>query len=179
MRKYKIQEVIHHNQIVLVQITKEERGNKGAALTTYLSLAGRYSVLMPNNANGGGVSRKISNVADRRKLKKIVESLPVPEGMSVIIRTAGRERTKTEIKRDYEYLIKTWMQIRDKTLESKAPTLIHEEGNLIKRALRDIYTKEVSEILVDGENAYNMARDFFKILSPHSLKKIKLYNWKK
>ena len=133
LKKYKIQEVIHHNQIVLVQVTKEERGNKGAALTTYLSLAGRYSVLMPNNTNGGGVSRKITNAQDRRRLKKIVEGLPVPDGMAVIIRTAGKDRTKAEIKRDYNYLIKTWGQVRDKTLESKAPTLIYEEGNIIKR----------------------------------------------
>lgn len=175
LRKYKIQEVIHHNQIVLVQITKEERGNKGAALTTYLSLAGRYSVLMPNNANGGGVSRKIANAADRRKLKTIVESLPVPEGMSVIIRTAGRERTKTEIKRDYDYLIKTWMQIRDKTLESKAPSLIHEEGNLIKRTLRDAFSDEITEVLIEGEAAYKSTRAFVRLLMPRQVKKIKQY----
>lgn len=175
LKKYKIQEVIHHNQIVLVQVTKEERGNKGAALTTYLSLAGRYSVLMPNNSNGGGVSRKISNVADRRKLKKIVESLPIPDGMSVIIRTAGKERTKAEIKRDYDYLIKTWSSIRDKTLESMAPALIHEEGNLIKRTLRDVFSDEIEEILIEGEGAYKTTKNFVKLLMPRQSKKIKQY----
>ena len=133
IKKYKIQEVIHRGQVLLVQVIKEERGNKGAALTTYLSLAGRYCVLMPNNARGGGVSRKITNAADRKRLKGIVSKLPLPTGMSVIVRTAGKERTSLEIKRDYDYLIKTWVQIRDTTMESSAPALIHEEGNLIKQ----------------------------------------------
>ena len=175
LKKYKIQEVIHHNQIVLVQVTKEERGNKGAALTTYLSLAGRYSVLMPNNANGGGVSRKITNAQDRRRLKKIVEGLPIPDGMAVIVRTAGKERTKAEIKRDYDYLIKTWTQIRDKTLESKAPALIYEEGNIIKRTLRDVFTDEIEEVWVEGEPAYKTTKDFVKLLMPKQAKKIKQY----
>ncbi len=175
LKKYKIQEVIHHNQIVLVQVTKEERGNKGAALTTYLSLAGRYSVLMPNNTNGGGVSRKITNAQDRRRLKKIVEGLPVPDGMAVIIRTAGKDRTKAEIKRDYNYLIKTWGQVRDKTLESKAPTLIYEEGNIIKRTLRDVFTDEIEEVWIEGEAAFKTTKDFVKMLMPKQVKKIKLY----
>lgn len=175
IRHYKIQEVIHRGQVLLVQVIKEERGNKGAALTTYLSLAGRYCVLMPNNARGGGVSRKITNAADRKRLKSIVAKLPLPTGMSVIVRTAGKERTSLEIKRDYEYLIKTWMQIRDTTMESSAPALIHEEGNLIKRALRDMYSRDISEVLIEGEAEYRMAKDFMKILTPSHAKKIKLY----
>ena len=175
IKKYKIQEVIHRGQVLLVQVIKEERGNKGAALTTYLSLAGRYCVLMPNNARGGGVSRKITNAADRKRLKGIVSKLPLPAGMSVIVRTAGKERTSLEIKRDYDYLIKTWVQIRDKTMESSAPELIHEEGNLIKRALRDMYTRDIEEVLIEGEAEYKMARDFMKILTPSHAKKIKLY----
>ena len=175
VKKYKIQEVIHRGQVLLVQVIKEERGNKGAALTTYLSLAGRYCVLMPNNARGGGVSRKITNAADRKRLKSVIAKLPLPTGMSVIVRTAGKERTSLEIKRDYEYLIKTWMQIRDTTMESSAPALIHEEGNLIKRALRDIYTRDISEVLIEGEPEYRMAKDFMKILTPSHAKKIKLY----
>ena len=175
LKKYKIQEVIHHNQIVLVQVTKEERGNKGAALTTYLSLAGRYSVLMPNNTNGGGVSRKITNAQDRKRLKKIVEKLPIPDGMSVIVRTAGKERTKAEIKKDYDYLIKTWTQIRDKTLESKAPALIYEEGDIIKRTLRDVFTDEIEEVWVEGEEAYKTTKDFVKKLMPKQSKKVKQY----
>ena len=175
IKKYKIQEVIHRGQVLLVQVIKEERGNKGAALTTYLSLAGRYCVLMPNNARGGGVSRKITNAADRKRLKGIVSKLPLPTGMSVIVRTAGKERTSLEIKRDYDYLIKTWVQIRDKTMESSAPELIHEEGNLIKRALRDMYTRDIEEVLIEGEAEYKMARDFMKILTPSHAKKIKLY----
>ena len=134
-KRYKIQEVIRQGQVMLVQVVKEERGNKGAALTTYLSLAGRYSVLMPNNGKGGGVSRKITNIKDRKSLRTIVDKLPIPQGMSVIIRTAGQGKTKTEIKRDYDYLIKTWMKIRENTLESLAPKLIHEEGDIIKRSL--------------------------------------------
>lgn len=175
IKHYKIQEVIHRGQVLLVQVIKEERGNKGAALTTYLSLAGRYCVLMPNNARGGGVSRKITNAADRKRLKSIVAKLPLPTGMSVIVRTAGKERTSLEIKRDYEYLIKTWVQIRDKTMESSAPALIHEEGNLIKRALRDMYTRDISEVLIEGEAEYRMAKEFMKILTPSHAKKIKLY----
>ncbi|MBO4642979.1 MAG: ribonuclease E/G [Alphaproteobacteria bacterium] len=175
IKHYKIQEVIHRGQVLLVQVIKEERGNKGAALTTYLSLAGRYCVLMPNNARGGGVSRKITNAADRKRLKSVVSKLPLPTGMSVIVRTAGKERTSLEIKRDYEYLIKTWVQIRDKTMESSAPTLIHEEGNLIKRALRDMYTRDISEVLIEGDTEYRMAKDFMKILTPSHAKKIKQY----
>ena len=175
LRKYKIQEVIRRNQILLVQVVKEERGNKGAALTTYLSLAGRYCVLMPNNARGGGVSRKISNIADRHKLKAIVNSLPVPDGMSVILRTAGRERTKVEIRRDYEYLIKTWVRIRDMTMASVAPCLIHEEGNLIRRSIRDIYTPDISEILIEGENEFKAAKDFVKMIIPAHARKVKCY----
>lgn len=175
IKKYKIQEVIHRGQVLLVQVIKEERGNKGAALTTYLSLAGRYCVLMPNNARGGGVSRKITNAADRKRLKSIVSKLPLPTGMSVIVRTAGKERTSLEIKRDYDYLIKTWVQIRDTTMESSAPALIHEEGNLIKRALRDMYTRDIEEILIEGEAEYKMARDFMKMLTPSHAKKVKLY----
>ena len=175
IKKYKIQEVIHRGQVLLVQVIKEERGNKGAALTTYLSLAGRYCVLMPNNAGRGGVSRKITNAADRKRLKGIVSKLPLPTGMSVIVRTAGKERTSLEIKRDYDYLIKTWVQIRDTTMESSAPALIHEEGNLIKRALRDMYTRDIEEILIEGESEYKMARDFMKMLTPSHAKKVKLY----
>ena len=175
IKNYKIQEVIHRGQILLVQVTKEERGNKGAALTTYLSLAGRYCVLMPNSAGRGGVSRKITNAADRKKLKAVIAGLKMPEGMSVIVRTAGKERTKLEIKRDYEYLIKTWVAIRDKTIESTAPALIHEEGDIIKRALRDMYTREITEIYVEGEEEYRQARDFMKMLTPSHAKKIHLY----
>lgn len=175
LKKYKIQEVIHHNQILLVQVVKEERGNKGAALTTYLSLAGRYCVLMPNNSRGGGVSRKIVNLKDRRRLKDIVEKLPLPEDMSVIVRTAGKEKTKAEIKRDFDFLMKTWSQIRDKTLNSLAPSLIHEEGNIIKRCLRDDYNQDIEEILVDGEEGYKTAKEFFKLLIPSHARKIKQY----
>ena len=171
----KIQDVIKEGQIVLVQVVKEERGNKGAALTTYLSLAGRYCVLMPNRIKSGGVSRKITNAADRTRLKGIVKELPLTPDMSIIVRTAGEEKTKADIVRDYNYLIRTWNQIRTASLQGKAPSLIHEEGNLIKRALRDIYTKEVSEIIVAGEEGYRAAKEFFKILSPRSLKKIKSY----
>ena len=168
-----IQDVIKEGQILLVQIVKEERGNKGAALTTYLSLAGRYCVLMPNRIKSGGVSRKITNAADRKRLKAIVRELPLTSEMSMIVRTAGEDKTKADIVRDYNYLIRSWNQIRISALQTQAPALIHEEGNLIKRALRDMYTKDISEIIVDGENAYRMARDFVKILSPHNLKKIK------
>ena len=175
LKRYKIQEVIHRGQVLLVQVTKEERGNKGAALTTYLSLAGRYCVLMPNNSRGGGVSRKITNAADRKRLKSVIADLPLPAGMSVIVRTAGKERTKLEIKRDYEYLIKTWVQVRDKTMESSAPSLIHEEGNLIKRALRDMYTRDIAEILIEGDAEYRMAKDFMKLLTPSHAKKVQQY----
>lgn len=169
----KIQDVIKEGQILVVQVVKEERGNKGAALTTYLSLAGRYCVLMPNRIKSGGVSRKITNVADRKRLKVIVKELPLNIEMSMIVRTAGEEKTKADIVRDYNYLIRSWNQVRMAALSMKAPALIHEEGNLIKRALRDMYTKEISEIIVDGEQAFKSARDFVKILSPHNLKKIK------
>lgn len=168
-----IQDVIKEGQILLVQVVKEERGNKGAALTTYLSLAGRYCVLMPNRIKSGGVSRKITNVSDRKRLKSIIRDLPISPDMSMIVRTAGEDKTKSDITRDYNYLIRSWNQIRLNALKSKAPCMIHEEGNLIKRALRDMFTKDVSEIIVDGENAYHEAREFTKILSPHNLKKIK------
>lgn len=173
--RHKIQDVIKEGQTVLVQIVKEERGNKGAALTTYLSLAGRYCVLMPNRIKSGGVSRKITNAQDRNRLKGIVKELPLNPDMSIIVRTAGEEKSKGEIVRDYNYLIRAWNKIRIDSLKSKAPQMIYEEGNLIKRALRDIYTKEISEILVAGDNAYKLAKDFFKILSPHNMKKIKNY----
>src|SRR5207302_7130122 len=147
-RQYKIQEVIKRRQVMLVQVVKEERGTKGAALTTYLSLAGRYSVLMPNTARGGGISRKITDVQDRRRLKELAQELEVPEGMGVILRTAGASRTKTEIKRDFEYLLRMWETVRDLTLKSTAPTLVYEEGSLVKRSIRDLYNKEIDEILV-------------------------------
>ena len=169
----KIQDVIKEGQILLVQVVKEERGNKGAALTTYLSLAGRYCVLMPNRIKSGGVSRKITNVSDRKRLKSIIRELPISSDMSLIVRTAGEEKTKSDIVRDYNYLIRTWEQIRLDSLKSGAPALIYEEGNLIKRALRDMFTKEISEIIIDGNNAYQAARSFMKILSPHSMKKLK------
>lgn len=175
-RRYKIQEVITRKQILLVQVVKEERGNKGAALTTYLSLAGRYCVLMPNANRGGGVSRKIANVADRKRLKAIVEDLDVPQGMAVIARTAGAKRTKTEIKRDYTYLTKLWNEIRERTLESEAPSLIHEEGSLVKKAIRDIYTNDIDEVLVEGEEAYKTAKAQMKILIPSHAKKVVKYD---
>jgi ribonuclease E len=175
MRKYKIQEVIKRRQVLLVQVAKEERGNKGAALTTYLSLAGRYSVLMPNTARGGGISRKIANVSDRKRLKSAVGELDVPGGMGLIIRTAGQDRTKAEIKRDYEYLIRLWENIRTTTLESAAPSLIYEEGNLTKRVIRDLYDKDIEEVLVEGEEAYKEARAFMKMLMPSHAKKVLHY----
>ncbi|WP_067560217.1 Rne/Rng family ribonuclease [Oceanibaculum pacificum] len=174
-RQYKIQEVIKRRQIMLVQVTKEERGTKGAALTTYLSLPGRYCVLMPNTSRGGGVSRKITNAGDRKRLKKIVEDLEVPEGMAVIVRTAGSERSKAEIKRDFDYLIKLWSDIRDLTLQSNAPALIYEEGNLIKRALRDIYGSEIEEVQVEGDEGYKIAKAFMKDLIPSHAKKVQQY----
>ncbi len=174
-RKYKIQEVIKVRQILLVQVVKEERGNKGAALTTYLSLAGRYCVLMPNTARGGGISRKITNAADRKKLKQIASEIEVPQGAGLIIRTAGAQRTKTEIKRDYEYLQRLWEQIRELTLKSIAPAKIYEEGNLIKRSIRDLYNREIDEVLVEGEEGYRTAKDFMKMIMPSHAKNVKLY----
>ena len=175
IKKYKIQEVIRQGQVMLVQVVKEERGNKGAALTTYLSLAGRFSVLMPNNGKGGGISRKITNVKDRKALRTIIDKFSIPEGMSVIIRTAGQGKTKTEIKRDYDYLIKTWMKIREETLESLAPKLIHEEGDIVKRSLRDVFTPDIEEIWVEGEAVFKSAKEFMKMLMPSQAKKIKQY----
>jgi ribonuclease E len=169
-RQYKIQEVIKRRQVLLVQVVKEERGNKGAALTTYLSLAGRYSVLMPNTARGGGISRKITNSQDRSRLKSIAEELEVPEGMGVILRTAGASRTKAEVKRDFEYLLRMWETVRETTLASSAPMLVYEEGSLIKRAIRDLYSKEVEEIVVAGEAGYREAKDFMRLLMPSHAK---------
>ncbi|NBD29624.1 MAG: Rne/Rng family ribonuclease [Alphaproteobacteria bacterium] len=174
-RRYKIQEVIKVRQVLLVQVVKEERGNKGAALTTYLSLAGRYCVLMPNTARGGGISRKITNAADRKKLKAIAGEMDVPEGAGLIIRTAGSQRTKTEIKRDYEYLQRLWEQIRELTLKSIAPAPIYEEGNLIKRSIRDLYNKEIDEVLVEGDVGYRTAKDFMKMIMPSHAKNVKHY----
>ena len=175
MRRYKIQEVITRKQILLVQVVKEERGNKGAALTTYLSLAGRYCVLMPNSNRGGGVSRKITNVADRKRLKSVVSDLDIPKGMAVIVRTAGSKRTKTEIKRDYAYLSKLWNEIRSKTLQSEAPALIHEEGSLVKRAVRDMYTNDVEEVLIEGDDSYKVAKAQMKMLIPSHAKRVIKY----
>src|SRR5947209_8050620 len=174
-RQYKIQEVIKRRQVMLVQVVKEEHGNKGAALTTYLSLAGRYAVLMPNTARGGGISRKITSAQDRSRLKEVVQDLDVPEGMGIILRTAGAARTKPEIKRDFEYLIRMWETVRDMTLKSQAPTLVYEEGSLIKRSLRDLYTKEIDEILVAGEAGHQEARDFMKMLMPSNVRAVKQY----
>jgi ribonuclease E len=174
-RQYKIQEVIKRRQVLLVQVVKEERGNKGAALTTYLSLAGRYSVLMPNTARGGGISRKITNAQDRSRLKAIAEELDVPEGMGVILRTAGASRTKAEVKRDFEYLLRMWETVRETTLASSAPTLVYEEGSLIKRAIRDLYSKEVEEIVVAGESGYREARQFMRLLMPSHVNSVQLY----
>ena len=174
-RQYKIQEVIKRRQVMLVQVVKEERGNKGAALTTYLSLAGRYAVLMPNTARGGGISRKITSAQDRSRLKDVVQDLDVPEGMGIILRTAGASRTKPEIKRDFEYLIRMWETVRDMTLKSQAPTLVYEEGSLIKRSLRDLYNKEIDEIQVAGEAGYQEARDFMKMLMPTNVRAVKQY----
>ncbi|MCA2010676.1 Rne/Rng family ribonuclease [Cereibacter sphaeroides] len=174
-RRYKIQEVIKVRQIMLVQVVKEERGNKGAALTTYLSLAGRYCVLMPNTARGGGISRKITNAADRKKLKDIASEFDVPEGAGLIIRTAGANRTKPEIRRDYEYLFRVWEQIRELTLKSIAPAPIYEEGNLIKRSIRDLYNKDIDEVLVEGEAGYRTAKDFMKMIMPTHAKSVQRY----
>lgn len=175
-RKYKIQEVIKRRQVMLVQVIKEERGNKGAALTTYISLAGRYCVLMPNaGEGGGGVSRKITDVKDRKRLKSIIDMLEIPQNMGVIVRTAGMERSKVEIKRDFEYLMRLWNDIRELTISSLAPSQIYEEGDLVKRAIRDLYSKEVDEILVEGEEGYKTAKNFMKMLMPSHAKRVKLY----
>ena len=175
-RRYKIQEVIKVRQIMLVQVVKEERGNKGAALTTYLSLAGRYCVLMPNTARGGGISRKITNLSDRKKLKEIANEIDVPIGAGLIVRTAGAKRTKIEIKRDYEYLQRLWEQIRELTLKSIAPSKIYEEGDLIKRSIRDLYNRDIDEVLVEGERGYQNANDFMKMIMPSHSKNVKHYN---
>ncbi|MEL6359847.1 MAG: Rne/Rng family ribonuclease [Pseudomonadota bacterium] len=175
LRNYKIQEVVKRRQILLIQVVKEERGNKGAALTTYMSLAGRYCVLMPNTARGGGISRKIANGSDRKRLRRVVDSLEVPKGMGLIIRTAGAKRTKAEIKRDYDYLSRLWENIRSLTLKSIAPCLIYEEANLIKRAIRDIYDKDISAVLVQGEDGYRQAKDFMKMLMPSHAKNVQPY----
>ncbi|MFT4152017.1 MAG: ribonuclease E/G, partial [Paracoccaceae bacterium] len=175
-RKYKIQEVVKVRQIMLVQVVKEERGNKGAALTTYLSLAGRYCVLMPNTARGGGISRKITQAADRKKLKEIASEIEVPEGAGLIIRTAGAKRTKPEIKRDYEYLMRLWEQIRELTLKSIAPAKIYEEGDLIKRSIRDLYSRDIDEVLVEGEAGYRTAKDFMRMIMPSHAKQVQPYH---
>ena len=175
LRNYKIQEVIKRRQILLVQVVKEERGNKGAALTTYLSLAGRYCVLMPNTPRGGGISRKISSAADRKRLREIMAELDLPKGMGIIVRTAGANRPKAEIKRDCEYLLRLWDSIREKTLASVAPALIYEEANLIKRAIRDLYARDIEEVIVDGEEGYRAAKEFMRMLIPSHAKKVQLY----
>ena len=176
LRKYKIQEVIRRRQVILIQVVKEERGNKGAAVTTYLSLAGRYCVLMPNTARGGGISRKITNAADRKRLKKITSEFEVPRGAGLIVRTAGAKRTKTEISRDFHYLTQLWQTIVTKTMDSMAPTLIHEEGHLVLRAVRDLYDKDVEQIVVEGEEAWNEARTFVKMLMPSHARKVVLHD---
>jgi ribonuclease E len=174
-RQYKIQEVIKRRQVMLVQVVKEERGTKGAALTTYLSLAGRYSVLMPNTARGGGISRNITDAGDRKRLKEIAQELDVPEGMGVILRTAGASRTKTEVKRDFEYLLRVWETVRDLTLKSTAPKLVYEEGSLVKRSIRDLYTKDIDEVVVSNDDAHKDAKDFMRMLMPSHAKNVKLY----
>ena len=174
-RRYKIQDVIQRRQVLLVQVVKEERGNKGAALTTYLSLAGRYCVLMPNSSHGGGISRKISSASDRKRLKSIISEMDLPKSMGCIVRTAGLQRTKTEIKRDFDYLARLWDEIRENTLKSSAPALIHSDSDLIKRAIRDIYNREIEEVVVEGEHGYRAARDFMKLLMPSHAKRVKAY----
>jgi len=174
-KRYKIQEVIKRRQILLIQVEKEERGQKGAALTTYISLAGRYCVLMPNTGKGGGISRKISNTSDRKRLKTIISDFDFPQGMAVIIRTAGADRSKAEIKRDYEYLIKLWGNVRELTLESTAPSLVHEEGSIIKRAVRDHYSRDIEEVIIEGDNGYRQAKDLMKMLIPSHAKKVQPY----
>ncbi|NCM96212.1 MAG: ribonuclease E/G, partial [Rhodobacterales bacterium] len=175
-RHYKIQEVVKVRQIMLVQVVKEERGNKGAALTTYLSLAGRYCVLMPNTARGGGISRKITMAADRKKLKEIAQEIEVPEGAGLIIRTAGAKRTKPEIRRDYEYLMRMWEQVRELTLKSIAPAPIYEEGDIIKRSIRDLYSREIDEILVEGAEGYRTAKEFMRMIMPSHAKVVQPYS---
>ncbi|MDP7540526.1 MAG: ribonuclease E/G, partial [Alphaproteobacteria bacterium] len=175
LQRYRIQEVIKRRQILLVQVTKEERGNKGAALTTYISLAGRYCVLMPNTTRGGGISRKIQSGEARKRLRSVVVSLDLPEGMAVILRTAGQERTKAEIRRDYDYLHKLWDHIRSTTLESTAPALIHEEANLIRRSIRDLYGAKIEEVLVEGDEGYRIAKDFMRTLIPSHSSKVQPY----
>ena len=175
-RKYKIQDVIQRRQVLLVQVVKEERGNKGAALTTYLSLAGRYTVLMPNSSHGGGISRKINSASDRKRLKQIVGDLSLPRSMGLIVRTAGLSRTKTEIKRDFDYLARLWDEIREKTLSSSAPALIHSDSDLIKRAIRDIYNREIEEVVVEGEHGYKSAKAFMKLLMPSHARRVKAYS---
>ncbi|AQR75049.1 ribonuclease E/G [Sphingomonas sp. LM7] len=174
-RRYKIQDVIRRRQVLLVQVVKEERGNKGAALTTYLSLAGRYCVLMPNTAHGGGISRKISSAADRKRLKTIMSDLKLPPSMGCIVRTAGLQRTKTEIKRDFDYLARLWDGIRETTLQSSAPALVYGDSDLLKRAIRDIYNRDIDEVIVEGEDGYRQAKDFMKLLMPSHAKKVKQY----
>ena len=174
-RRYKIQDVIQRRQVLLVQVVKEERGNKGAALTTYLSLAGRYCVLMPNSSHGGGISRKINSTADRKRLKTIISELDLPKSMSCIVRTAGLQRTKPEIKRDFDYLARLWDEIREQTLKSSAPALIHSDSDLIKRAIRDIYNRDIEEVVVEGDTGYRAAKDFMKLLMPSHAKRVKQY----
>ena len=174
-RRYKIQDVIKRRQVLLVQVVKEERGNKGAALTTYLSLAGRYCVLMPNTSHGGGISRKISNAADRKRLKTIIAEMNLPSSMGCIVRTAGLQRTKPEIKRDFDYLARLWDEIREKTLQASAPELIHNDSDLIKRAIRDIYNRDIEEVIVEGEDGYKAAKDFMKLLMPSHARRVKQY----
>ncbi|HET8750383.1 MAG TPA: ribonuclease E/G, partial [Sphingomicrobium sp.] len=174
-RRYKIQDVIQRRQVLLVQVVKEERGNKGAALTTYLSLAGRYCVLMPNTSHGGGISRKISNGADRKRLKSIMTDLKLPSTMGLIVRTAGLSRTKTEIKRDFDYLARLWDEIREMTLGSTAPALIYRDSDLIKRAIRDLYNRDIDEVIVEGEEGYKSARGFMKLLMPSHVRRVKLH----
>ena len=175
-RRYKIQDVIQRRQVLLVQVVKEERGNKGAALTTYLSLAGRYCVLMPNTSHGGGISRKISNGADRKRLKSIISDLKLPSTMGLIVRTAGLQRTKTEIKRDFDYLARLWDEVRERTLQSSAPALIYRDSDLIKRAIRDLYHREIEEVVVEGDDGYKAARGFMKLLMPSHVRRVKQYS---
>ena len=173
--RYRIQEVVKRRQILLVQVTKEERGAKGAALTTYISLAGRYCVLMPNATRGGGISRKIQSAEARKRLRSVVSALNLPDGMAIILRTAGQNRTRAEIKRDYEYLLRLWEQIRQSTLESTAPAVIHEEANLIKRSIRDLYRSEIEEVLVEGDDGYRTAKAFMRTLMPSHAKRVQPY----
>src|SRR5438309_8295070 len=175
-RRYKIQDVIQRRQVLLVQVVKEERGNKGAALTTYLSLAGRYCVLMPNTSHGGGISRKIANGPDRNRLKSIMGDLNLPSTMGLIVRTAGLQRTKIEIKRDFDYLARLWDEIRERTLSSTAPALIYRDSDLIKRAIRDLYHREIDEVIVEGEEGYKAARGFMKLLMPSHVRRVKLHS---